>query len=201
MKFPCPYCRKELNLMEMQHDADLLAIIKMLNSFGKYNALVAAYTELFGLTPLKSNTKKWRLLLEEMKRLFDSESFTHGKKTYTISQAGIAGALSLVAHRHFDEPLKSHGYLKAIMATVADREAQAAGRQAEKDLKKKEGRLMSGSRDEGERYPAPEESVEAPPVKIKSMPRTHLTQEEIEANRTRVKNLLVGIGTKPGDEK
>jgi len=188
--------------MELSHDGDLLAIIKMLNSFGKHNALVCAYTELFGITPLKTKTKKWRLLLDEMKRLFDSESFSYQKKTYEISQTGIAEALGIVVHHNFPDGLESHNYLKKIMIGIAEREAQAAGRSAEKDLRKRESALMSGSRDgksltsdvNDSAYPVPEESVEPPPVRLKSMPEAHLTDEQREANRRRLKALMKGIG-------
>jgi hypothetical protein len=191
MKFPCPYCHKELDFMELSHDSDLFAIIKMLNTFGKHSALVAAYTELFGLTPLKSKTKKWRVLLEEMKRLFDSESFTYQKRTYRISQAGIAEALNVVVHRNFTDGLDSHNYLKKIMITVADREERDAGRRAEKDLRKKENGLMSGSREVDDPYPQQEEQIAAP--LMKTMPAARMTPEQLEANRKRLKTMIKGI--------
>ena len=188
--------------MELSHDGDLYAIIKMLNTFGKHSALVCAYTELFGITPLKTKTKKWRLLLEEMKRLFDSESFSYQKKTYGISQAGIAEALNIVVHRNFPDGLESHNYLKKIMIAIADREAKDAGRSAEKDPRKREPGLMSGSRDakssfsknENSPYPVQEEQVEPPPVRLKSMPEARLTDEQREENRRRMKALMKDIG-------
>ena len=127
-------------------DADLHAIIKMLPTFGAHANLVAAYTELFGLSPLKTKRKKWRLLLEEMKRLFDSESFVYQKRTYRISQAGIAEALNVMVHKHWDAHLENHNYLKKIMISVAEAAAKTDGREAEKDLRKREERLRSGDR-------------------------------------------------------
>lgn len=190
--------------MELSHESDIFAILKMLGTFGKHSNLVAAYTELFGLTPLKSKTKKWRVLLEEMKRLFDGESFSYQKRTYQISQAGIAEALNITVHRNFADGLDSHNYLKKIMIGISDREAKDAGRRAEKDLRKKEERLMSGSRDEDstetelnsdpiESYPVQEEQVEPPPVKLRDMPPGRLTQEQIEANRKRLKDMIKDI--------
>ena len=190
MKFDCPWCRKEIDYMELTHDSDLFAIIKMLNTFGKHSNLVAAYTELFGLKPLKSKTKKWRILLEEMKRLFDSESFSFQKRNYRISQAGIVEALGIVVHRNFADGLDSHNYLKKIMIGISEREEKESGRRAEKELRSKEASLMSGGHDG---YPVPEEQIEAP--RMKTMPRTTpLTDAEFEANRQRMKKLIAEIG-------
>ena len=146
MKFRCPYCRHEYDYEDMQMDADLLACIRMLPTFGQHANLVMAYTELFGISPLKTRRKKWRLLLEEMKRLFDSETFDFTRRRYKISRAGIAEALNVVVHRSFDMPLKSHGYLKAVMISISERDGKTAGVEAEKTLRKKEAALMSGNR-------------------------------------------------------
>lgn len=204
MKFNCPHCRKEIDFMELSHDSDLFAIIKMLNTFGKHSNLVAAYTELFGLRPLKSKTKKWRVLLEEMKRLFDSESFSFQKRTYPISQAGIVESLNLVVHRNFTDGLDSHNYLKKIMITIAEKENREAGKQLDKGLREKEAGLMAGVRQEKSLvngdilpqgvpiYPVPAEQVEAPPMK--TMPSARLTDEQIEENRKRLKGMIESIG-------
>ena len=153
MKFPCPYCRRECDFEEMQMDADLHAIIKILPTFGAHANLVAAYTELFGISPLKTRRKKWRLLLEEMKRLFDAESFDYNRRRYNISRSGIAEALNIVVYRHWDSHLENHNYLKKVMIGIAEALAKTDSREAEKDLRKCEERL---------RYPYPEEQVEPP---------------------------------------
>jgi len=155
MKFLCPYCRRECDFEEVQMDADLHAIIRMLPSFGPHANLVAAYTELFGITPLKTRRKKWRLLLEEMKRLFDGESFIFNRHAYPITRAGIAEALSLIVHRHWESHLENHNYLKKIMIGISEREGKVAGLAAEKELYKREGKLRAGDR--------PEEADEIPP--------------------------------------
>ena len=180
--------------MELLHDSDQLAIIKMLNTFGKHSNLVCAYTEIFGIRPIKSKVKKWRVLLEEMKRLFDSESFTYQKRLYPISQAGIVEAMNIVVHRNFADGLDSHNYLKKIMITISEREYQDKSRQGEKDLRKREGVIMSSGRPHEKSltrevnrntYPFPEEQVE-PPV-------TELTEAQRQANLERVGNLLKGF--------
>lgn len=190
MKFPCPHCRKEIDLMEMDQENDLFAIIKMLNAFGRHGSLVAAYTELFGLRPLKAHTKKWRVLLEEMKRLFDSESFNYQKRTYRISAAGIAEALNLVVHRNFTDRLDSHNYLKRVMIGIAEREEREQGKQDERALRKREGALLAGGGRDG--YERPAEETLAPVMK--TVPPAHLTDDEIERNRRRVKEMLEMIG-------
>ncbi len=190
--------------MELTHDGDLFAIIKMLNTFGKHSNLVASYTELFGLRPLKSKTKKWRILLEEMKALFDAQAFNYQKRKYAISQTGIVEALNVVVHRNFTDGLDSHNYLKKIMIGISEREEKDSGRRTEKDLREKEASLMSGSLSingdilpqgvpiHAEPYPVQEEQVEAP--HMKSMPEAHLTPEQLEANRKRLKAMIRDIG-------
>ena len=189
MHLDCPYCGKTIDLEEMIMDADLLACIRMLDTFTPHANLVAAYTELFGITPLRTKRKKWRLLLEEMKRLFDSESFTFDRSVYSISRAGIAEALSLVVHRHWTSKLENHNYLKKIMIGIAEREGKAAGKVADAAHRQKEARLMSGNRDAGT-YPVPEEQVEPRPVTSRP------SDDQIEKNREHVKTLLGNIGGK-----
>jgi hypothetical protein len=184
--FNCPYCGKDLDFMELSHDSDLYAIIQMLGTFGRHSNVVAAYTQLFGLRPLKSKTKKWRVLLEEMKALFDAQAFHYQKKKYAISHAGIVEALNVVVHRYFTDPLENHNYLKKVMIGISEKETAAAGKQDERDLRKKEKGLMSG-----ERYPIPGEQVEASP--LKSMPAGNLTEAQIEENRKRLKDMIKTI--------
>jgi hypothetical protein len=176
--------------MEVFHESDTSAILQMLPSFGTRNAhLVMGYCYLFGVTPFRLHAKKLRILLDELKRLFDSESFAVEKRKYGISHAGIAEALDAMSKRNFGSTLKNHNYLKQIMIGISEREGKAAGRTAEKDLRKREAGLMAGSR----AYPVPEEQVEAPPMK--RMPRAMpLTDAELEVNRQRLKKMAETIG-------
>lgn len=171
--------------MELQAEQDLVAIIKMQPVFGKHAHLVWAYLELFGIAPMKAKTKKIRIILEEMKTLFQAEAFNFQKKSYRISLDGIAEALNTIVHRHFDMPLKSHGYLKSIMVTISGKQTRESGKQGERDLRQREERLMTG-------YDRPEEQVEAP--KMKTVPPGHLTEEQIEANRKRLREMMRQIG-------
>lgn len=212
MKTVCPYCRKELEVMELLDDNDALAAIRMLNTFGRHANLVCAYTELFGIRPLRAKgMKKWRVLLEEMKRLFDSESFTYQKRAYRISQAGIVEALNVVVHRNFADGLDSHNYLKKIMIGISEREFQEKSRQGEKDLRRREEALMAGNRPEratyqdikdtwdyveqqarARKYPTADETVQLP--QIKDVPPARLTDEQIEENRRRLREMIKAIG-------
>jgi len=142
--------------MEVLAEGDILTVIQLMPKFGSQtNAnIVWAYVALFGISPLKSKTKKLRLLLEEMAKLFEMESFKYQKKTYVISRAGIIEALSVTVHHTFPDNLTGHNYLKKIMIGLAEKEDHAAGRKAEEDLregekvKKHGGHLKDGGREE-----------------------------------------------------
>ena len=153
----CYHCRKAIDLMEVFHEDDLRAIIGLSGSFDRHAHVVMGYCYLFGCSPLKLKAKKLRLLLEEMKRLFDAEAFTWERVKYSISRAGIAEALDVMVKRNFSTPLSNHNYLKQVMIDIAGREYQSKSRQGEKDLRKREGAAMSGGS-----YPLPEEQVEPP---------------------------------------
>lgn len=191
-------------------EGDVSAIIQMLPSFGKHAHAVMGYCYLFGVSPMHLKAKKLRLLLEELKRLFDGESFSFERRKYAISHAGIAEALDIMIKRDFAKPLSNHNYLKQVMITISEREGKAAGSQAEKGLRKKEAGLMSGSREKTTIHPysraeqdqtlrdhgyeAAGEGIVPPPVRMKSMPAAHLTDEQIAANQEHVKKLLGKIG-------
>jgi hypothetical protein len=200
--------------MDVQLDQDLRAIIAMSDAFGRHRALVWAYAELFGVTPMRAKAKKLRLILAEMKALFDAGSFSYRKQRYRISADGVAEALNLVVRRHFGDGLDSHNYLKKIMIGIADREARDDGKQAERDLRGREERLMAGRRgddaDDATRtdapirlgrvpaslYPIPAEQI-APPS-MKSVPPADLTPEQIAENKRRIRALVESL-TKRGE--
>lgn len=149
MKFKCPYCGNKLDFMELDHEGDIVAIIKMQPVFGNHAHLVWAYAELFGITPMRAKSKKLRSILTEMARLFQSGRYTYQKKTCEISQAGIAEALDVTVKRNFTTALDSHNYLKKIMLGISEREEAERGRRGEAVLREKEDRLRRGDRPEG----------------------------------------------------
>jgi len=187
MKFRCPHCSRECNYLEIRLEEDLLAIISMQAMFGKHAHLVWAYTELFGIRPMRSRTKKIRVLQEEMKNLFQAEAFSYNRRTYRISTPGIAEALNIIVHRHFDNPLENHNYLKKIMITIAERQAREAGQEAERGLRSREAIQRSGGqrREVSADTTVTDESLE--------MTYANLTPEQIEENRRRVQSLLASI--------
>ena len=205
----CPYCRRELDLMTVFQEGDQAAIIRLLPSFGRHANVVMGYCYQFGVSPLSLKAKKLRNLLTEIKTLFDTETFSYEKRRYRISQAGIAEALAVVEKRSFHAPLDSHNYLKKIMIGIADREARESGKQAERDLRGREGRLMAGLRgddaddetrtDDPARlgrapaapYPVPEEQIAAP--SMKSVPPAELTPEQIAENKRRIRALAESL--------
>jgi hypothetical protein len=164
MNFKCPYCSKNLNLLELQFESDLMAIIKMQPVFGRHANLVWSYIDLFGITPMKAKTKKVRSLLEDIRMLFETGMFPYQKKRYRISQEGIVEAMNSMVRRNFETPLTNHNYLKTVMIPISERERQDAGRKAEIALRNREeqARLMG----------------------------RHLSDEEIEANKARIRELI-----------
>jgi hypothetical protein len=173
--------------MESSAEENLMAIIRLRDAFHPHAALVWAYAELFGVVPFRAKARKLRVILEEMKRLFDAEGFAYNRAVYRISRSGIAEALGVVVKRNFADRLENHNYLKKIMIGIAEREDREAGRQAERNLRAREDGMMSG-----DRYPVPEEIVAVPP--LKDMPPAHLTEEQIAANKRRLKEMIKQIG-------
>ncbi len=171
MRFNCPFCRRECDFMEIQMESDLHAIIKMMPLFGRHAHLVSGYCMLFGISPLKIKARKFRLLLEEMKTLFEQERFSYQKKNYRISAAGIVRALDVVVKKNFSEHLENHNYLKKVMIGIAEEEAREAGKAAERDLRTREVRLREGRREDDGR-----------------------TEDSDRVNRQRVQDLIKGIG-------
>jgi len=159
MKFDCPYCRKELDLMELNLEQDLNVIMRTMSAFGAHGHLVMAYCYLFGVSPLKLKAKKYRILLGEMKRLFDAEAFSFERRKYDISRQGIAEALDIVVKREFATILHNHNYLKQVMIGIAERERGDASRRAEKDLRQKETQILAGHRNGNQEEYCPTEKL------------------------------------------
>ena len=175
MKIICPYCAKELNIMEIQMDKDLRFVFEALPSFGtRYSHLVMGYAQLFGVTPFAVKARKLRLIIEELKRLFDAQAFSFQKKTYAISHAGIGEALDICIKKDFPAHLENHNYFKRVMVTIAEREGKTQSRAAEKDLRVREEKAIA------------ESGRPAMPLQI--------TEEQRRANLTRVGDIIKTIG-------
>lgn len=186
MNFRCPYCGKECDYMEISAEENLMAIIRLRDAFHPHSALVWAYAELLGIVPFRAKARKLRTILEEMKRLFDAERFTYKRKAYRISRAGIVEALGIAVKRNFTDHLENHNYLKKIMIGIATRDDREESRQSDRDRRAKEDILAAGSR------PYEEPGFAAP--LLKDMPPAHLSEEQIAANKRRLKEMMKSIG-------
>lgn len=145
MKLRCPKCLYEYDFREASKDAALLAVIRMQADFGPHARLAFEYTELFNTTrPVKAA----RLLrvLSEVRDIYMRGEFSFQKSVYTISREGMAAALKVVCGKNFSSPLVNHSYLKKVMVSVAEEEAERRGVEAEKVLMEKEARLRAGVR-------------------------------------------------------
>jgi len=204
--------------MEIQMDKDLRFVFDALPSFGtRYSHLVMGYCQLFGVTPFHIKAKKLRLLIEEMKRLFDAQAFSYQKKTYAITHSGIAEALDLCVKKDFQQHLENHNYLKRVMVTIAEREGKTQSRQAEKDLRAREDRIARGAIPTGAiptgairpetigttagTFPAVDTGHDDHPPGVPLKCRdcspnnpSPITEEQRQRNLARVGNIIKGIG-------
>jgi len=125
-----------------------------------------------------------------MKRLFDSESFSFQKKTYSISHAGIVEALDLCIKKNFDQSLENHNYLKRVMITISEREGKGKSIQGEKDLRKRETDALAGNAHPKGIYDPDGEKEDAGDVVMPA----NLSQVQIQSNIQRVGQIIKSIG-------
>ncbi|KFO68018.1 hypothetical protein ER57_06895 [Smithella sp. SCADC] len=176
--------------MDAQISKDLQYVIAALPSFGtRYAHLVMGYAQLFGVTPMHLKAKKLRLIVEEMKKLFDAQSFAWQKKLYPISHAGIAEALDICIKKNFTDKLENHNYLKKVMIGISEREGKGKSKQAEKDLRERESNVLAG----GGR---PEKELDS---RLRGNDNTEekperITPEQAKTNIQRVGEILKTIG-------
>jgi hypothetical protein len=186
----CPYCTKEIDIMTIQMDKDLKYVFEALPSFGtRYSHLVMGYCQLFGVTPFHIKAKKLRIILEEMKKLFDAQAFSYQKKTYAISHAGIGEALDICVKKDFGQHLENHNYLKKIMIGISEREGKDKSKTTEKDLRARESKSLGGFGF----------STEETPVGFRCRcdeKPSALSDEQVKANLTRVGVIIKSIGGK-----
>lgn len=149
----------------------------------KHGSAVMGYVSLFGITPFHIKALKFRRIMEEMVRLFDSKSFSYKKKTYSISHAGIVEALDICIKKNFDEVLENHNYLKKVMITIAEREEKSASAASEKNLRSGEELSRAG-------YSHPKKDY----TDTDDLPPINLTQEQRKSNLARVGKIIESIG-------
>ena len=119
-------------------DDDWRKIIILLPVFERHGKLVFEYAEKFGINPLRIKGSKVLRLLQQMGKLFESESFEWRKSNKSISKSGIVEALDIVVNKHFDTPIENHNYLKKVMVGISDRERKENSKRAEREMREKE---------------------------------------------------------------
>lgn len=141
MKVRCPLCRNEYDIREATKELAVIEVIKMQADFGQHGRLVFEYAELFDTTrPLK--VAKLLRILMEVREIWQSGRFALQKRVYTISREGMVAALKTVCNKNLTG-LDNHNYLKKVMVTIAEAEAQKTSIEAEKRLRQKEAGLRS----------------------------------------------------------
>jgi hypothetical protein len=174
--------------MDIQMSNDLNYIFNALtihDAIKRHSSAVMGYVCLFGVTPFHLKASKFRRIMEEMVKLFDSQAFNFQKKVYQISHAGIVEALDICIKKNFNETLENHNYLKKVMIGISDREGKGKSRADEKELRLREGKALAGYG----RMPDPDgdrkNAGEAP---------ARISPDQAKANIQRVGQLLKTIG-------
>ncbi|MCE5212128.1 MAG: hypothetical protein LLG40_11285 [Deltaproteobacteria bacterium] len=158
----------------------------------KHGSAVMGYVSLFGVTPFQIRALKFRRIMEEMVKLFDSQSFSYKKKLYKISHAGIIEAIDVCIKKNFTDVLENHNYLKKVMIDISEREGKAASIRAERDLRQNESnataRGMHRATETPQRFIDPDGDREDVGEDL-----SPITQDQAKQNLTRVRNLLGGL--------
>lgn len=157
MKLKCPKCRYEYDFRDATNNEDLIAVIKMQADFAPHSKLVFEYAELFETTrPIKA--ARLLRILSEVREMWTSGRVTMSQRVYSISREGMATAIKTVCNKSFAVPLENHNYLKKVLMTTAEAEAQRRSATAEDELKRKEAGLRAGIKRQGgaaDEAPAP----------------------------------------------
>jgi hypothetical protein len=145
MKVNCPRCRSPYDYRELVKDGALMEIIQMQPDFGHNAKLVLEYAALFDSTrPI--NALKLKRILGEIRELYTGGRFILNRTTYEISKNGIVEALKVLCNKRFTDALPNHNYLKKVMISIAEKEAEELSIKKEKELRRKEAELRSGTR-------------------------------------------------------
>ncbi|ESP62824.1 putative cytosolic protein [Smithella sp. ME-1] len=163
--------------MVINKDLDYVFNVLTQHELGKkYSTPVLAYVSLFAVTPFHLKSSKFRRILEDVVKLFDSQAFGFQKKIFRISHAGIIEALDICIKKNFTEVLENHNYLKKVMISISEREGKSASIQAEKKHRQREDNALSGNgRPEEEDF-------------------SNITHEKRQANLQRVGEIIKSIG-------
>lgn len=147
MNLRCPKCLHEYDYRQATKDKAVVQMLGMMPEFAPHSGLVLEYLELFETTrPLKP--AKLLRIMTEMRDIWTAGQFAFQKRVFEISRQGFAQALKTVCNKRFDVALENHNYLKKVMISVAEQEAQKRSVDAERALREKEARLRASTRPE-----------------------------------------------------
>ena len=145
MNLKCPKCRYPYSFKEAINDEALTDVIRLSADFAPHARLVWEYAELFDTTrPIKA--LKLLRVLSEVRDVWTSGSFVFQKARHTISREGMVAAMKLVCGKQFASPIENHNYLKKVMVSISEQEAQKRSIEIEKARREKETRLRNGTR-------------------------------------------------------
>jgi hypothetical protein len=135
----CPRCDYKYDLIGDEANQALVAVIKMAGAFAPHSGLMLEYALVRGAgKPIQGKELKLLRIMEDLEKLWTSESFSFEKKKHQISRSGIVWCLKTVCNKTFLAPLENNNYLKKIMITVAEREGRERSAKLESELIRRE---------------------------------------------------------------
>ncbi len=152
MKISCPSCGTKFILEDYIRDENVRAVLRMPQEFGSHWKIALEYCELWNLGSPRKWGKLYRLL-HEVLGIIRAEEFKFQRRSYPISAGGVAEALRLVCNQNLKGPVTSHGYLRKVMISISEQEAEKRRKEDEANLRKRERDLRAGVRDPGPGVP------------------------------------------------
>jgi len=158
MKSRCPQCGHDYDLLEVEKDRELRALLEAFIRLGSHGRIVKEYMELFEGKRRMSIKKRLRLV-REVENLLKAERFEFNRRVIFLERLGILAAMKEVCNRDL-KTLTNHNYLKTVMASVAEKMSTERLKEADRKHRKKEDRARRGVRPGDRtdvRSPVPEE--------------------------------------------
>lgn len=136
-KVVCPWCEREFFLHEARCDEDLRQIAELAGRLGWGFKAAEAYLECFKRAEHRPLRPKVALrLLEELARMWESETVTFGGKEHRVDRQVLKAAMERVAG-YQKRGLQNHNYLKKV-AIEMQRQLDA---RREQELRRREEAL------------------------------------------------------------
>lgn len=142
MKLTCPACGAQISLDQAGQAAELVALARAGQAFGEDWPLVSEYLNCFRRRADGALAVKKRLrLAREVYQMWQGGHFAFERQEYRVSRAGLREGLTQAVNREL-VGLANHNYLKKILMETAKEES----RDGERELRRREERLMGGAR-------------------------------------------------------